>query len=71
MVLPARQKRALNTLPIFLDYLAEEQSFSNARTRPLLTGAAIQIPRPREYLDAVLDYYLAQRRRNERSVGDG
>jgi thioester reductase-like protein len=62
---PERQRRALSTLPTFLDYLAEDQSFSNAETIPLLGGAGITLPRASEFLDPVLDYYL--RRQLERS----
>jgi thioester reductase-like protein len=56
-----RQRRAMNTLPIFLDYLAEDQSFSNAETVPLLEKAGITLPRAAEFLDPVLDYYLSRK----------
>jgi thioester reductase-like protein len=64
---PARLKRALATLPIFLDYLAEDQAFENTATRTLLEDAGITLPRVDDYLPRVLDYYLAHRARPERT----
>jgi thioester reductase-like protein len=58
---PSDAKRALGTLPIFLDYLGGEQSFGNDRTRAVLARAGLQAPVPREFVRAVLDYYLWQR----------
>jgi hypothetical protein len=51
-------KRALSTLPIFLDYLSEEQAFGNTRTRELLEPAGIILPRSEAFLAPVLDFYL-------------
>lgn len=59
---PRKARRALETLPIFLDYLAENQTFLNRETTALLGAAGIELPRAQEYLDRVLDYYLARRR---------
>lgn len=53
-----RLKRALATLPIFLDYLSEDQAFANERTRQLLEPAGLFIPQAEAFLDPVLDYYL-------------
>jgi nucleoside-diphosphate-sugar epimerase len=61
-----RQRRALKTLPIFLDYLAEDQSFSNEGTVPLLEQAGIRLPHAQQFVGPVLDYYLRQRRERER-----
>jgi thioester reductase-like protein len=58
-LLPLAQRRALSTLPIFLDYLAERQLFDNSGTRALLHAAGIPLPGQRTFLDPVLDYYLA------------
>jgi len=60
-VVPADAKRALGTLPIFLDYLEGQQSFGNEQTQRLLAHAGLQIPVPREFVGPVLRYYLAQR----------
>jgi nucleoside-diphosphate-sugar epimerase len=59
---PATTRKALRTLPIFLDYLGEDQSFLNTETRQLLGAASIALPRATDYLDTVLDYYLAHRK---------
>lgn len=58
---PEKARRALATLPVFLDYLAEHQAFANVETRRLLDGV-VPLPPPSAYLDRVLDYYLAHRR---------
>ncbi len=57
---PKRIKRALATLPIFLDYLAEEQVFGRIATRPLLESAGIILPDAEVFLDTVLDYYISK-----------
>ncbi len=51
-------KRALATLPIFLDYLSEEQAFGNTRTRELLKSTGIVLPQTEAFLAPVLDFYL-------------
>ncbi len=57
----ARTRRALSTLPMFLDYLGEEQLFSNQATSALLAKVPIELPRAATYLGPVLDYYLDTR----------
>jgi len=57
---PAPARRALNALPIFLDYLADNQAFANTATRRLLEPAGIVAPDPRDYLDRLFDYYFRQ-----------
>ena len=57
----ARDRRALGTLPVFLDYLAEAQAFGNAETVATLGSAGIALPHPDQYLGVVLDRYLADR----------
>lgn len=56
--MPADAKRAIKTLPIFLDYLATDQSFANHQTQALLSSAGLGVPEPDRYLDKVLNYYL-------------
>jgi len=57
---PRGARRALATLPVFLEYLAGSTAFANDETRRLV-GGAVALPAPASYLDAVLDYYLAHR----------
>jgi hypothetical protein len=56
--MPGDVRRAIKTLPVFLDYLATEQSFANSRTQGLLAPAGLAVPSPNSYLEQVLDYYL-------------
>lgn len=58
VLMPRETRRALKTLPVFLDYLATEQTFANRRTQELLSGVGLAVPLPEEYLDTVLGYYL-------------
>lgn len=54
-----RQKRALGTLPTFLDYLEENQTFANTATVQQLEAAGISLLPAQEFVPAVLRYYLA------------
>ena len=56
--MPNEARRAIKTLPVFLDYLATEQTFANARTHGLLSTVGLAVPVPSSYLGKVLDYYL-------------
>jgi UDP-glucose 4-epimerase len=58
--LDERSRRAVATLPVFLDYLSSRQQFESRRTTDLLQQQAcgIALPRWQEYLDLVLDRYL-------------
>lgn len=60
---PPRLRRALGTLPIFLDYLSEEQAFGNDKTCQLLDSAGIRLPPVDTYLETLLSYYLSHRRK--------
>jgi len=62
-LMPAEARRAVKTLPVFLDYLATDQTFANQRTQELLAQAGLSVPAPDDYLDQVLDHYLASGRR--------
>ncbi len=57
-LMPAEARRAVKTLPVFLDYLATEQTFANHRTQKLLAAAGLSVPAPEQYLERVLGYYL-------------
>ena len=61
--MPGDARRAIRTLPVFLDYLAIEQTFANARTQALLSTAGLTVPAPSAYLDKVLNYYLENGKR--------
>ncbi len=56
--LPARERRALDTLPIYLDYLSGIQQFGNDETTRRLQGYGIQAPSNDDVLARVLAYYL-------------
>jgi thioester reductase-like protein len=56
--MPSDVRRAIKTLPVFLDYLATEQSFGNSRSQALLATAGLAVPPPYSYLENVLRFYL-------------
>ncbi len=58
---PPSQRRALATLPVYLDYLADRQAFGNEECSAWLARRGIAIPNPEDYLPKVLDHYLDQR----------
>lgn len=58
---PAHQKRKLAVLPIFLEYLLEEQNFANADTVNLLSSQGIMLPNSQDFLEPVINYYLNNR----------
>lgn len=60
LFLPSGTRRAMKTLPVFLDYLATEQIFANDATQALLAPAGLALPESASYLDRVLAYYLDQ-----------
>ena len=62
LFMPSDVRRAIKTLPVFLDYLATEQTFANVETRALLAEAGLAIPSPDGYLGKVLDYYLRHKK---------
>ncbi len=58
---PASQRKALATLPIYLDYLADRQAFGNEKFAAWFAGHGHVIPAWRQYLPKVLEYYLSVR----------
>ena len=58
-VSPEKIRRAIATLPVFLDYLAEDQSFANDNTLAVLREGGIELPPIANYLSSVLAYYFA------------
>lgn len=57
-LVPEKQRKALSTLPIYLDYLADQQGFGNPGYTAWLAGRGLILPRARDYLPRVFDYYL-------------
>lgn len=55
-----QSSRKLRVLPMFLDYLSEDQVFSNIETVRLLKSVGLTIPQSGDYLDTVLDYYFSK-----------
>ncbi|NEX22874.1 NAD(P)H-binding protein [Thiorhodococcus mannitoliphagus] len=53
-----KTRRAVGTLPIFLEYLASDQRFENTATRQLLARAGMVVPVWQDALDTVLGAYL-------------
>lgn len=60
-LVPVSQRKALATLPIYLDYLADRQGFDNAKYTAWLASRGMRLPRPEDYLPGMLDYYLNKR----------
>lgn len=58
LLAPADKRRALSTLPIYLDYLADQQGFDNARYRASLAARGESLPAWQDYLPTVLKAYL-------------
>lgn len=58
---PVSQRKALATLPIYLDYLADRQGFDNAKYTAWLASRGMRLPRAEDYLPGMLDYYLNKR----------
>ena len=56
--LPDRERRAINTLPIYLDYLSGVQQFGNAQTCARLAKVGIEMPDNAQVLERILDFYL-------------
>ncbi len=60
--LPERERRAVNTLPIYLDYLAGIQQFGNDDSTRRLTSLGVATPDNDQVLRQVLDYYVKSKR---------
>jgi nucleoside-diphosphate-sugar epimerase len=57
-----KAKRAIKTLPVFFDYLAENQSFANMSTRTMLEPQGIKLPDVCKYLETILAYYVEHKK---------
>ena len=58
---PVSQRNALATLPMYLDYLADRQGFDNGAYTSWLAGRGASLPRPEDYLQTIISYYLNNR----------
>ncbi|MDO9467756.1 MAG: SDR family oxidoreductase [Thiobacillus sp.] len=58
---PASRRKALATLPIYLDYLADRQGFDNTAYTGWLASRGLRLPRAADYLPGVLGYYMDTR----------
>jgi nucleoside-diphosphate-sugar epimerase len=57
-VVGAARRRALNTIPFFLDYLESPSGFANSNSRRFFAAAGLDVPAVGGYLDSILGYYL-------------
>jgi thioester reductase-like protein len=53
-----KTRRALKTLPVFLEYFSSDQQFCNERTLAHLSQQGIALPRWEDYVDNVIKAYL-------------
>lgn len=58
---PEQHRKSLATLPIYLDYLADQQGFGNPGYVAWLSGRGLSLPQPATYLPRVLGHYLSNR----------
>ncbi len=58
---PVSQRKALATLPIYLDYLADRQGFDNVAYTNWLGSRGMRLPQATDYLPGVLGYYMDRR----------
>jgi hypothetical protein len=61
LLVSEKTRRALRTLPIFFDYLGEDQAFANTETLPLLASAGIHLPPVEQYVDRLIGHYVERR----------
>lgn len=61
LFLPASNRKALMTLPIYMDYLADQQGFANTQYLQWLEHQGSSLPAWQEYLSLVLGAYLQSR----------
>jgi len=61
---PGSVRRALATLPFFLDYLRDPQLFEHERTSRFLEGGGIVAPPIVRFLEPVLDYWYTRSSRH-------
>jgi thioester reductase-like protein len=57
-----KTRRSLESLPVFIDYLMEEQVFDNAQAQSFFSPLGLAVPRPEDYLERIMDYYWERKR---------
>ncbi len=62
-VAPTELKKAVNNLSLFLDYIDDRQLFANSNTNAILSAAGILLPSPEDYLNKVIAYSIAHKRK--------
>lgn len=60
--LPERERRAVGTLPIYLDYLSGIQQFGNDETTKRLGAMGVSTPDNAQVIARVLEYYVRARK---------
>jgi thioester reductase-like protein len=65
----ARTRRVINTLPFFLDYLEDRQSFANEKTAAFCAAGGVGLPKPKDYLPVVLAHYWRKKYENRSNAG--
>jgi thioester reductase-like protein len=58
---PRKTRKALSTLPIYLEYLAGSQAFDDSAYRRWLMQRGADRPAPAAYVSRILDFYFAER----------
>ena len=58
---PPKMRRALSTLPIYLDYLADNQGFDNTVYTRWLAEQGLRLPHSDSFLPVILERYLQQK----------
>lgn len=59
-LMPLRRRRALSTLPIYMDYLADQQGFGNTDFLARLAQRGLTLPEPASYLPVIMGHYLKE-----------
>ncbi len=62
-LLPAHERRAVDTLPIYLDYLAGIQQFGNENSLERLHALGVLTPDTQEVMTRALEWYVRAKRR--------
>ncbi|MCK0505560.1 SDR family oxidoreductase [Aromatoleum anaerobium] len=58
---PADRRRTISTLPIYLDYLGDQQGFDNREYLTWLSGTGARLPQWEDYLSRVIERFLSER----------